>query len=199
MISVIYYVSFIQELVKKQIIIWFPEVKILENYRPKWLIGLEIDIYLPELNLAIEVNGLQHYIKTDNFFKTESQFEMQLIRDHIKKKILENEKIKLISVKQGSTMFKELAFKINYIFKNKWNVNKELSEAAKNHWLNSRDSYFESSVLQEKKVDLLKEEHIVYNLLIKNKEYKKAYDFIKAKAYIVNKASNAKLEKIYGK
>lgn len=118
------YMSFIQELVKKQIIIWFPEAKILENYRPKWLIGLEIYLYLLEFNLAVEINGLQHYIKADNFFKTESQFEMQLIRDHLKKKILENEKIKLISVKQGSTMFKELAFKVNYIFKNKYSVNK---------------------------------------------------------------------------
>lgn len=191
--------SYIQDLVKKQIIIWFPETKILENHRPEWLIGLEIDLYLPELNLAIEVNGLQHYIKTDAFFKKESQFEMQLIRDHVKKKILENEKIKLILVKQGATMFNELCFKINYIFKNKPRIDKELLKAAENHWLNNRDIYFESSTLQEKRVDLLQEERNTYNFLIKNKQYKEAYVFLKSKACIVDRQFNTRLKKIYGK
>ena len=191
--------SYIQDLVKNQIAIWFPKTKILENYRPEWLIGLEMDLYLPEFNLAIEVNGLQHFVKIDAFFKKESQFEMQLIRDHIKKKILQNEKIKLISIKQGATMFNELCFKINYIFNNKPVVNKELLKAAKNYWLNNRDAYFESSTLQEKRVDLLQEEYNIYNLLIKNKQYKEAYSFLKTKAYIVNKKFNTKLKRMYGK
>lgn len=190
--------SFIQSLVKKQIIIWFPNTKILENYRPKWLIGLEIDLYLPELNLAIEVNGLQHYIKTNNFFKEEWQFEMQLIRDNVKSKILNNEKIKLISIKQGATMFKELSFKINYIFKNKPIVNKEILKEAENHWLVNRDVYFQSSILQEKRIDLLPEEHNVFNFLIKSKQYNQAYSFLKTNAYIVDKNSNTRLKKIYG-
>lgn len=191
--------SYIQDLIKKQIVIWFPNAEILENYRPEWLIGLEIDLYLPEFNLAIEVNGLQHYVKTGAFFKKESQFEMQLIRDCIKKKILENEKIKLISVKQGATMFNELCFKINYMFKNRPRIDKELLKEAENHWLNNRDIYFESSTLQEKRIDLLQEERNAYNLLIKNKQYKEAYAFLKLKAYIVDKQSNTRLKRIYGK
>jgi hypothetical protein len=190
--------SFIQDLVKKQLSIWFPDKQIIENYRPDWLVGLEIDLYLPELKLAVEVNGLQHYVKIDKFFKTESQFEMQLIRDHVKKKILENENIKLISVKQGFNMFKELLFKINYISKSKLKPNAELSQQAKDHWLNKRDDYL-PILPQEKRVDLLEEEHMKYNFLIKNKNYKEAYSFIKDRATIVDKKENSKLSKIYGK
>ena len=192
------YMSFIQDLVKKQLSIWFPDKQIIENYRPDWLVGLEIDLYLPELKLAVEVNGLQHYVKIDKFFKTESQFEMQLIRDHVKKKILENENIKLISVKQGFNMFKELLFKINYISKSKLKPNAELSQQAKDHWLNKRDDYL-PILPQEKRVDLLEEEHMKYNFLIKNKNYKEAYSFIKDRATIVDKKENSKLSKIYGK
>jgi len=31
---------------------------IIENYKPKWLQGMELDIFIPEFNLAIEYNGL---------------------------------------------------------------------------------------------------------------------------------------------
>ncbi|RUO17992.1 hypothetical protein CWE06_12275, partial [Aliidiomarina haloalkalitolerans] len=39
----------------------YPTQKIIRNIRPAWLDGLELDIYLPEINLAIEYQGQQHY------------------------------------------------------------------------------------------------------------------------------------------
>ncbi len=39
----------------------FPSEKIIRHHRPEWLEGLELDIYLPELELGIEYQGQQHY------------------------------------------------------------------------------------------------------------------------------------------
>lgn len=39
----------------------YPELTCLTSYRPKWLKGKEIDIFIPELNLGLEVNGLVYH------------------------------------------------------------------------------------------------------------------------------------------
>ena len=55
-------------------------INVIQSYRPKWLDGKELDIYLPELNLAFEFNGLYwhnelfkdkkyHLDKTNNCLK----------------------------------------------------------------------------------------------------------------------------------
>lgn len=38
---------------------------LIRNDRPEWLEGLELDIHLPILRLAIEYNGQQHYHPID--------------------------------------------------------------------------------------------------------------------------------------
>ena len=43
------------------------------------------DFYLPEYNLVIEYNGIQHYEVKDFFHRKNGDFEGQLMRDHIKK------------------------------------------------------------------------------------------------------------------
>ena len=43
----------------------YPELKVERAIRPKWLDGLEIDIYVPKLQLAIEYQGRQHYEPID--------------------------------------------------------------------------------------------------------------------------------------
>src|ERR1700744_4986390 len=48
--------SLMRELIQKTISSPF-----VENYRPDWLLGLELDFYFPGLNLAIEFQGGQHY------------------------------------------------------------------------------------------------------------------------------------------
>jgi hypothetical protein len=35
--------------------------KILRHYRPDWLEGLELDVFVPSLNLAFEYQGQQHF------------------------------------------------------------------------------------------------------------------------------------------
>lgn len=39
----------------------FPSAKVERHHRPPWLEGLEIDIYLPEMNLGFEYQGQQHF------------------------------------------------------------------------------------------------------------------------------------------
>src|ERR1035437_5662501 len=59
---------------------WFPDRNVLYNYRPDWLKNpetgrnLEIDIYYPDLKLAVEFQGIQHRLlleKRKNYFKTQ--------------------------------------------------------------------------------------------------------------------------------
>lgn len=39
----------------------FPAQLVIRHHRPAWLLGLELDIYLPTLNLAFEYQGQQHF------------------------------------------------------------------------------------------------------------------------------------------
>lgn len=44
----------------------YPDKEIILGYRPKWLNRKELDIYIPELNIAIEYNGIvYHHSSTD--------------------------------------------------------------------------------------------------------------------------------------
>ena len=47
-----------------QIKLLYPDKKIITNYRPKWLNRKELDIYIPDLNLAIEYNGTHYHHST---------------------------------------------------------------------------------------------------------------------------------------
>ena len=39
----------------------FPDRQVLRRHRPEWLGGLELDMYLPDLRLAFEYQGQQHF------------------------------------------------------------------------------------------------------------------------------------------
>lgn len=66
--------NLIKELFKRK----YPNEKVFYNYRPEWIINpqtghrLELDIYYPDLKIAIEINGLHHeteYQKYKDSFK----------------------------------------------------------------------------------------------------------------------------------
>lgn len=43
----------------------YPNMRILRHSRPDWLNGLELDVFIPELKLAFEYQGVQHYSPVD--------------------------------------------------------------------------------------------------------------------------------------
>ena len=83
--------------VRKVVRFLFPHCNILYNNR-KILNGLELDVYIPSINLAIEFNGQQHYRFTRNFHKNKDGFDDQLKRDKIKKHLCETKGINLLII-----------------------------------------------------------------------------------------------------
>lgn len=73
---------------------------------------LPFDFYLPEYNLCIEFNGIQHYEPVD-FFGGVISYENQLIRDSIKNKYCLDNKINLLIIKYDEN----IEFKISSILK----------------------------------------------------------------------------------
>ena len=77
---------------------------IFSKERPNWLKNpnskycLEIDLYCDELKLAIEYQGIQHYVYTPYFHSCENDFKKQLKRDDIKKELCIKNNVKLIAV-----------------------------------------------------------------------------------------------------
>ncbi len=75
----------------------FSEQVCLRNDRPPWLGGLELDIHLPELQLAFEHNGQQHYGPVDHFGGQQA-FEAQVERDRRKESLCARKGVTLVVV-----------------------------------------------------------------------------------------------------
>jgi hypothetical protein len=97
----------------------FPEMVIRENIRPDWLISrsgtkLEIDLYLEQINVAIEIQGIQHYEFTPRFHKTYQDFVSQKDRDEQKRNLCRGNNIRLVEIASNmdlSIFIKELSAK----------------------------------------------------------------------------------------
>lgn len=186
--------SYIQSLIKKQVQEWFPNEEIKENYRPDWLIGLEIDLYLPNLNMAIEVDGLQHYFYTKCFHKCRADLEMQLVRDFIKRKILNNEQVKTCRVSHDYDSLHQLCLKTKSACQTKkLKINKEIETEIQNHWLENKDKFLQNlDSIEQNKLVLLDSQWNVCRKLIKHRLYKELYSYVKNNAYIQQTEINIK-------
>lgn len=84
----------------------YPNYEVLRHYRPKWLEGLELDIYIPQLKMAFEYQGIQHFKAIKHWGGTE-QLKKQQEHDERKKKICDNLKILLICVNYDEELTEE--------------------------------------------------------------------------------------------
>lgn len=75
----------------------YPNETIKRHYRPDWLEGLELDIYIPTINLAFEYQGIQHFKAIDHW-GGQQQLKKQQEHDQRKKHICEHLGIRLICV-----------------------------------------------------------------------------------------------------
>lgn len=85
----------------------FPNQKIIRHYRPKFLLGLELDIFLPELNIGIEYQGIQHYKSIKHWGGDESLKKCQE-RDAKKEIICKSYNVDLIFFHYFEVLSKEL-------------------------------------------------------------------------------------------
>jgi len=75
----------------------YPKFHIFHHYRPGFLNGLEIDVFIQELNLGIEYQGIQHFKPFKHLGGKES-YEKLKIRDKLKKNLCQNMGIRLIYI-----------------------------------------------------------------------------------------------------
>lgn len=78
--------SKLQRYVSRRLSIHFGHYTIRENFRPDWLIDsdgarLELDFYIEEIKIAIEVQGEQHYRYCKFFHENYDDFPVRLARD----------------------------------------------------------------------------------------------------------------------
>lgn len=78
----------------------FPKARpdILRNPVTGGMFNLELDCYNPELNIAVEYHGPQHYKFIPFFHKNREAFENQKYRDYMKKEMCQKNGILLIEV-----------------------------------------------------------------------------------------------------
>ena len=95
--------SKLQRYVSQQLSFHFGQYTIRENTRPAWLTAsegerLELDFLIEELNIAIEVQGKQHYIYVPHFHGDYDGFLKRLEWDEIKRRKCDKAGIILIEV-----------------------------------------------------------------------------------------------------
>jgi hypothetical protein len=78
----------------------FPTKKVIHPGKPKWLGKQHVDIWLPDQNIGIEYQGLQHD-KPIDFFGGEKSFEEGQKRDKRKQMLFKENNAYLIEVREG--------------------------------------------------------------------------------------------------
>ena len=81
----------------------FPEFSIKENYRPDWLkssslTNLELDYYIEELSIGLEIQGAQHYQFVPFFHGSIENFDKRKLYDQEKKDLCYGNGIKLFEI-----------------------------------------------------------------------------------------------------
>lgn len=70
-------------------------INFIKQYKPDWLKPMSLDFYLPEYNIAIEVQGIQHF-KPMKYWGGEETFKKLLNRDKLKKELCDKNNLSLI-------------------------------------------------------------------------------------------------------
>ncbi len=85
----------------------FPDFTIFRHYRPEFLQGMELDIFIEELTLGIEYQGIQHFKPVKHWGGT-SAFNQLQMRDTKKKDICTSHGIDLIYFRYDQSLSADL-------------------------------------------------------------------------------------------
>lgn len=91
-------VSASENLAKKILDHYFFQFRKLDNYRPVWLRGMELDRFYPDLGVAVEFQGRQHFMRVEDLGQTQEGFARQLHSDSQKRQLVESQGIKLFAL-----------------------------------------------------------------------------------------------------
>jgi hypothetical protein len=80
----------------------YGEKNVKHNFYPKFLNGLELDIFVPNNKMAIEYNGSQHYFFNKHYHKNNKVFLDSKLRDKKKLVLCKKNNINLIVIKYDS-------------------------------------------------------------------------------------------------
>lgn len=75
----------------------FPDTKIIRHHRPEWLNRLELDLFLPDLSLAFEYQGQQHFYPVDAWGGKAKLLQL-VERDKFKRTLCQAKNITLIEI-----------------------------------------------------------------------------------------------------
>jgi len=75
----------------------FPDHEIARHHRPKWLEGLELDIFIPEMKLGFEYQGQQHYKAVKAWGGHKALEELQA-RDAKKRRLCRQHGVRLVEI-----------------------------------------------------------------------------------------------------
>lgn len=78
----------------------FSNYNVVQHGGPSWLGKQHLDIWIPELNIAIEYHGLQHD-QPDDFFGGQDAYDKNVERDNRKKVLCMENGVRLIEVREG--------------------------------------------------------------------------------------------------
>lgn len=96
----------------------FNNTEVKQHHSPKWLGRQHLDIYIPEFNIGIEYQGVQHYRPVD-FFGGVEAFEKGQERDLRKKKLCDEHGCHIVYVNEGYNL-NEVIERIALIIKNEY-------------------------------------------------------------------------------
>lgn len=79
---------------------FFKDYSVIHQGSPSFLGGQRFDIWIPELKIAIEYNGIQHY-EPVSIFGGNDGFNNTILRDEMKREKCKKNNVKMIEVRQG--------------------------------------------------------------------------------------------------
>lgn len=74
---------------------WYPQLRIIHQWQPKWLGRQRIDIGIPSLKIAVEYHGTQHFQPVE-YFGGKKAYKQQVARDQEKAKKCKDNGVRLI-------------------------------------------------------------------------------------------------------